>query len=141
MCSATAAGLLLAFTFVTCPQATIARAISALRFTEAVSAAPAAAPQAAPPPSTRPVAQPAFPHQTLLNQYCVTCDNRRARVAGVTLDTLDGAPVGSNAPAWEAVLRKVRTGTMPPAGAPRPPPADLTAFAAWLEGELDRATR
>ena len=111
--------------------------LTALTITVAVSAAPEAAPHAAPPSAKRPAAQPAFPHQALLNQYCVTCHNRNVRVAGVTLDRLEGAPVGANAQTWEAVLRKVRTGTMPPAGAPHPPAADLTAFAAWLYGELD----
>jgi hypothetical protein len=42
---------------------------------------------------------------------------------------------------WEKVVRKLRAGTMPPQGAPRPAPAETQGFAAWLENRLDRAAR
>ena len=40
---------------------------------------------------------------------------------------------------WEKVVRKLRTGAMPPAGAPRPEPAVSDRLASWLESGLDRA--
>jgi hypothetical protein len=40
---------------------------------------------------------------------------------------------------WEKVIRKVRTGMMPPSGAPRPDRATLDSLAANVETVLDRA--
>ena len=75
----------------------------------------------------------------LLNQYCITCHNQRLKTAGLLLDSMDFEHVEKDAPAWEKVVRKVRTGMMPPSGARRPDRAALDAFAADLEGRLDRA--
>ena len=54
-------------------------------------------------------------------------------------DALDVARVGADPGAWEAVVRKLRLGMMPPAGRPRPDRAAHEAFVTWLEAELDRA--
>jgi mono/diheme cytochrome c family protein len=75
----------------------------------------------------------------LLNQYCVTCHNQRLKTAGLMLDTMNFEQVGKDAATWEKVVRKVRTGMMPPSGARRPERAALDAFAADLEVRLDRA--
>ena len=77
--------------------------------------------------------------RTLLDRYCVTCHNERAKTAGLTLDKLDTAHAGDRADVWEKVVRKIRAGMMPPSGAPRPDRAALDAFAADLETQLDRA--
>ena len=61
------------------------------------------------------------------------------RTAGLALDSLDVTKVGEDAEFWEKVVRKLRTGAMPPAGRPRPDDATADAFASWLETELDRA--
>src|SRR5512138_427940 len=81
----------------------------------------------------------AGPKSALLDQYCVTCHNQRLKTAGLILDTIDIEHVGKDAATWEKVVRKVRTGMMPPSGARRPDRAALDAFAADLEGRLDRA--
>ena len=70
--------------------------------------------------------------QALVDKYCVTCHNQRLQTAGVMLDKMDLADVGRGAEVWERVLRKVRTGEMPPAGMPRPDQATFSAFASWL---------
>src|SRR5215471_17599767 len=75
----------------------------------------------------------------LLNQYCITCHNQRLKTAGLLLDSMDFEHVENDAAAWEKVVRKVRTGMMPPSGARRPDRTVLDAFAADLEGRLDRA--
>jgi mono/diheme cytochrome c family protein len=77
--------------------------------------------------------------QTFLNQYCITCHNQRAKMAGLTLDTLDVARVGADADTWEKVVKKIRTGMMPPSGARRPEGGALDQFATELESRLDRA--
>ena len=83
-------------------------------------------------------AQPSpSPQRALLDRYCVGCHNQKAKTAGLMLDQLDVSHPGENAETWEKVVRKVRAGMMPPSGAPRPDRAQLDAFAAKLETELD----
>ena len=77
--------------------------------------------------------------RALVERYCATCHNEKAKTAGLALDKLDVAHPGEHAEIWEKVVRKVRAGMMPPSGAPRPDRAALDAFAAGLEHELDRA--
>jgi hypothetical protein len=61
------------------------------------------------------------------------------KTAGLLLDGMDVEHVGRDAASWEKVVRKIRTGMMPPSGARRPDRAVLDSFAADLEGRLDRA--
>src|SRR5437867_660461 len=83
----------------------------------------------------------ATPDATLLNQYCIACHNQRAKTGGLALDILDFENPGKDAPVWEKVVRKIKTGMMPPSGARRPARDVLDAFAAELETRLDRAAR
>ena len=55
------------------------------------------------------------------------------------LDKLDVEDVGKDAEVWEKVVRKLQTGAMPPAGAPRPDQADYLSLTSHLESELDSA--
>ena len=75
----------------------------------------------------------------LLNTYCITCHNERAKTGGLALDKLDIQHVGENAETWEKVVRKLRSGMMPPSGARRPDRATLDGFVTSLESALDRA--
>jgi hypothetical protein len=75
----------------------------------------------------------------LLNQYCITCHNQRLKTAGLLLDSMDIDRVANDAAAWEKVVRKIRTGMMPPSGARRPDRAVLDGFASDLENRLDKA--
>ena len=76
--------------------------------------------------------------RALLDQYCVTCHNERLQTAGLLLDESDVEHIGVGAETWEKVVRKLRSGAMPPAGRRRPNEPTLDAFVAWLETELDR---
>ena len=76
---------------------------------------------------------------TFLNQYCITCHNQRLKTASLSLDLLDLSKVGADAETWEKVVKKIRTGMMPPSGAKRPDGKALDAFATELESRLDRA--
>jgi hypothetical protein len=81
-------------------------------------------------------------HRMVLDRYCVTCHNQRLKIpAGnpLLLDTIDPADAGARPEIWEKVVRKLRTGAMPPAGAPHPEPAASDRLASWLESALDRA--
>jgi len=75
----------------------------------------------------------------LINQYCVTCHNQRAKTGGLALDTISLSNIPAGAETWEKVIRKVRGGQMPPAGMPRPPRAALDALVAHLETSIDKA--
>ena len=61
------------------------------------------------------------------------------KTGGLALDALDLAQLSEHAEVWEKVVRKIRTGAMPPAGRPRPDKALADSVASWLEADLDRA--
>ena len=83
---------------------------------------------------TTSVALAQTPDRALLDQYCVSCHNQKAKAAGLALDKLDIANVGADAESWEKVVRKLNAGLMPPAGAKRPDRAAVKTFLASLEG-------
>ena len=119
-----------------------------LLFLAAVSNAQAPAPT--PVPQQRPTARntagtavqaavPSPASRALINQYCVTCHNQRANTGGLALDTMDFDHVGKAPEIWEKVVRKIRTGLMPPSGARRPERSVLDSVASDVEERLDRA--
>ncbi len=82
---------------------------------------------------------PVNPQNAFLNQNCIACHSQKLKTAGVVLEGIDLSNVAANAPVLEKVLRKVRTGEMPPAPLPHPPAAASAAFTKALEEALDRA--
>jgi mono/diheme cytochrome c family protein len=85
------------------------------------------------------VAAGASSPRAVLDKYCITCHNQRMKTGGLALDTLDLAQPGDHAEVWEKVVRKIRTGAMPPAGRPRPDKGLAESVTASLEAVLDRA--
>jgi hypothetical protein len=81
----------------------------------------------------------ASPIPGLVNQYCVSCHNQRLKTGGLTLDQVDLTQIPAQAETWEKVIRKLRSGTMPPAGVRRPDRATYDATASWLEEQIDQA--
>jgi len=77
--------------------------------------------------------------QGTIDRYCATCHNPRVKAGGLALDALPVANAARDPQTWEKVIRKVRTGMMPPSGAPRPDRATLDGLAATVETSLDRA--
>jgi hypothetical protein len=75
----------------------------------------------------------------VLDRYCVGCHNDLELAGGVSFESLDREDFAGHADVWEAVVRKLRTGLMPPLGEPRPARAVLDGFAATLEADLDAA--
>ena len=73
----------------------------------------------------------------LVRKYCVGCHNGQRKIAGLNLGDDDLSQVAENAQVWEKVIRKVRAGSMPPAGLPRPDRAALDRFASYLETSID----
>jgi len=83
----------------------------------------------------------ALSQREIVDRYCTTCHNERARTAGLVLSSANLTDVSQNAETWEKVVRKLRAGAMPPHGAPRPDQAALDGLASWLETSLDQAAR
>jgi hypothetical protein len=85
------------------------------------------------------LAQSPAEHAALVNKYCVTCHNDKARTGGMSLESASLTDVPHNAELWEKAIRKLRVGAMPPQGAPRPEKRVLDDFATYLEASLDHA--
>ena len=77
--------------------------------------------------------------RAVIDRYCVTCHNQRLKTAGLAIDGLNLNDIGTNAPVWEKVVRKLRAGLMPPAGNPRPERAASDDLAMWVEARLDES--
>jgi len=95
-------------------------------------------PRASSPQQAAPAVQ-ASAERALVDKYCVTCHNQRAKTGGLALDGIDPGHAAEGAEVWEKVIRKVRGGLMPPVGMPRPEKTALTSFAASLETAIDTA--
>src|SRR5205807_9153807 len=76
--------------------------------------------------------------RALADRYCVGCHSQKAKTGGVVLEGLDWTHPGANAAVLEKVIRKVRTGEMPPPGLPRPDAGTAGAFTKGLEDALDQ---
>ena len=74
-----------------------------------------------------------------IDRYCLSCHDERLETAGVRLDLIDVANVTEGAEVLEKVVRKLRTGTMPPANMPQPSAEARSAMVSWLETSLDDA--
>ncbi len=75
----------------------------------------------------------------LLDAYCIACHNEQAPTAGLALDRIDASAPGAKPKTWEGVIAKLRAGSMPPPGSPRPDPAGYDSVVGFLEDEIDRA--
>jgi len=80
------------------------------------------------PPSATGAAPSASSSRQLLDRYCVTCHNGRLETAGLSLEQIDVANVHEGAEVWEKVVRKLRTGMMPPSNRPQPSAEDRGAL-------------
>jgi hypothetical protein len=84
------------------------------------------------------VATPAA-ETALVKQYCVSCHSERGQAGGLSLASFDASRVTASPQTTEKMIRKLRAGMMPPAGAKRPEDGVLLALAEALETRIDRA--
>ncbi|HUI76677.1 MAG TPA: DUF1592 domain-containing protein [Bryobacteraceae bacterium] len=77
--------------------------------------------------------------RSLLDTYCVTCHNQKLHTAGLALDSADATHPEANPEFWERVIAKLRAGSMPPPGRPRPDAATYRTVASLLEDQIDQA--
>src|SRR5204863_9013229 len=81
------------------------------------------------------------PHRAMLSTYCFTCHSDRAKMGGLSLESLNLQSPAENAQTWEKALRKLRGRLMPPPGNPQPPQKDIDSFVAWMENTLDSSAK
>jgi hypothetical protein len=75
----------------------------------------------------------------VLNNYCLGCHDADGRAGGLSLQEFEPAQAGTQPEIAEKMIRKLRAGMMPPAGAPRPEAATATALRTALETAVDRS--
>ncbi|HEY3884751.1 MAG TPA: DUF1592 domain-containing protein, partial [Vicinamibacterales bacterium] len=80
---------------------------------------------------------PAAEARGVINNYCLECHDRDHQKGGLELEDFDPAHAEVRAETAEKMIRKLRAGMMPPAGADRPAPAIVDAFATTLETRID----
>ena len=71
-----------------------------------------------------------------LTRYCVFCHNPQLKTAGLVIEPSRLDQLDTSAEVWENVLGKLRSGAMPPPGAPRPEPAVYKRVSGYLAGRL-----
>ncbi len=74
----------------------------------------------------------------LVKQYCVTCHNDRSKAGQMSLQAFDAAKLEEHGELTEKMIRKLRSGMMPPSGARRPEPDVLTGLLTSFESRMDR---
>ena len=126
------------------PARSLPTVIAAVVVVVGTAAAQTAQPPPASPESVR----------SLLNRYCVGCHNeRRVTAVGATaspldsqlratrlaLDAADAGRPSVEAELWERVIARLKAGSMPPPGRPRPGKEESRAVASWLETRIDQA--
>src|SRR5262245_15906128 len=77
--------------------------------------------------------------RAMVNQYCSGCHNDTVKSGGFSFTSVDIAHPEQNAEQFEKVIRKLRSGMMPPAGARRPDEGALKALASGIESRIDQA--
>ncbi len=73
----------------------------------------------------------------LVATYCATCHSDRAKAGGLSLTNFNAMLAHESPETAEKMVRKLRAGMMPPAGAKRPPDGALDGLAQALESRMD----
>ncbi len=76
-----------------------------------------------------------------LTKNCIACHNASVKSGELNLVEYRHPATLERRVVWESIVHKLKTGEMPPKGAPRPKQHDIDTVAAWLDDELDRRER
>ena len=71
-------------------------------------------------PARRPLPTGPRSRSRMFRRYCIGCHNDRLRTADLSIAALDLENVPADAEIWEKVVTRLRAGSMPPPGRPRP---------------------
>ena len=74
----------------------------------------------------------------VIAEYCLGCHDKGGAKGDLVLEDFDPANPDRRADVAEKMIRKLRAGMMPPAGADRPEPSTVDALALTLETRLDQ---
>jgi hypothetical protein len=74
--------------------------------------------------------------QPFLAKNCVACHNDKLQSGGLNLKA--SADVQKDRDQWEQVVEKLKAGSMPPKGMPRPAPDQVASVTKWLEDDFAR---
>ncbi|MEO6185457.1 MAG: DUF1592 domain-containing protein [Steroidobacteraceae bacterium] len=77
-------------------------------------------------------------HWNTLQQYCSKCHNADDFSGGFAIDLLNRGDLQPDAALWEKVVRKLRSGMMPPPGEDRPALIQVTRVVSGLKAALDK---
>ena len=78
----------------------------------------------------------------LLTTSCAACHNDRLASGGLNVGPyMAPDSLGEGREGWEKIIKKIRTGEMPPRGMPKPAPAQVEALTKFVEGEFEKADR
>jgi len=75
----------------------------------------------------------------VIEQNCTGCHNSKAKAGGRAFDVMSPDNIAHDAETWEAAIRKLRGGLMPPAGAKRPDKQAVAELISFLESRIDSA--
>mgnify|MGYP003580241870 CR=1 FL=1 len=74
----------------------------------------------------------------VVKQYCATCHSERGKAGGISFANFDATKIEDNGELTEKMIRKLRAGMMPPAGARRPEPAVIQSMVTSFESRMDK---
>lgn len=78
------------------------------------------------------------PLHALLQDHCVSCHDGEMKKGGLDLEQILATNFSEHAAAWEAILRKLQTRQMPPAGKKRPSEREYERVVGSLTRQLDQ---
>lgn len=94
----------------------------------------------APSQDTANAAEAQFQQRVLpyMQKYCVACHNAKVKTANIDIASLKShSTLDSEGATWEKILRKIRTGEMPPPKLPRAPQTESDWVVSFGEARLD----
>ncbi len=93
--------------------------------------------------AAQPGATPFEQHvKPVIAKRCYTCHNDRLSSGSLNLvPFMSAESVAQGRDGWEQILRKIRSGEMPPKGAPRPTAVEVKALTDYLTAEFEKADR
>jgi len=75
----------------------------------------------------------------MVQDYCFKCHNTEDWAGSVAFDTMSADDIPKDGKVWEAAIKKLKSGLMPPPGQKQPDHKTVTSFVSFLETSLDAA--
>src|SRR5262249_54661946 len=75
----------------------------------------------------------------IIENYCFDCHNTQEWAGKVAFDAMSPDQIGQDGQVWEAAIKKLKGGMMPPPGKNQPGKEATAQLISWLETSLDKA--